>query len=175
MYAAIDQFTTDFPFEGLFDEAAATTTQIPLDRIGRAFPAMQSVTHPSTVEVTEVDSATPWLSDALRELAALSALPAEWETSGAEAPNKLARSLAERVIACLADIDFRPHRISPSTDEGVCISFEDRDRYADIECFNSGDVIAVLSPLDRDSEFLEVRESEMPDVVARINQFIAAD
>ena len=97
------------------------------------------------VEATELDSATPWLPQELERIAKLRSLSTDWESSGAAPPNETAIRCALQALQSLSEIDFRPDYIDPSTDEGICISFHRQDRYADIECFNTGETLAVMS------------------------------
>jgi len=78
-------------------------------------------------------------------LEALRDLRQDWNTYGAAPPNDTAISLAKRVLRCLAACGLRPHRVNPSAEEGVCISFRNGRLYADVECFNTGEVAAATS------------------------------
>lgn len=90
-------------------------------------------------------NASGWLVGSLHRLHDLAALPDNWNSYGAIAPNPKALAQAQNVLQQLSDLDFEPSRIDPSAENGVCLSFRAGNRYADIECFNSGDVLAVTS------------------------------
>ena len=124
-----------------------------------------------TVQVTDLDVASPWLMGELRKLSKMKLLPRQWESSGAEPPNDTAIALASDVLVTLADMDFRPDHLDPSTDEGVCISFRKGNRYADVECFNTGEILAVIS---EDGGHPEIWEpSGIRKAAAKINSFIS--
>ncbi|MGA2905946.1 MAG: hypothetical protein ABSD98_19135 [Candidatus Korobacteraceae bacterium] len=76
----------------------------------------------------------------LRELAALQP---NWDDSGAEPPVEPAVSNASAFIDSFVDAGLIPDALTTSADGGVAICFVRSDRYADIECFNDGEVLAV--------------------------------
>ncbi len=80
-----------------------------------------------------------------RKLDELANLPENWDSYGAEPPNNLAISLAHKALDVLTEMNFRPSRVTPSVENGIGISFIFEDKYADIECFNTGEVLAVIS------------------------------
>jgi hypothetical protein len=125
-----------------------------------------------TVEATAIDSASPWLLNSLQTLAKLRSLETRWEISGASPPNQIALRLAATVLAHLSEIDFQPDRIAPSTDEGVCISFQRSGRYADIESFNTGEILAVIAEAGDEPVIWELNATEIDEAVAKINGFI---
>ncbi|MEZ6146963.1 MAG: hypothetical protein R3B91_16410 [Planctomycetaceae bacterium] len=97
-----------------------------------------------------------------------------WHAFGGLPPNEVAISLATTVLEAAAELDFEPDNVDPSVDEGVCISFRDGNRYADIECFNTGDILAAEST-GADPEIWEVDDSDdgIEGAVARILDFIS--
>ena len=106
-------------------------------------------------------------------LSKMRSLPQDWFASEASPPNETAIGLASRVLECLDAKDFAPSRIDPSTEEGVCISFRSGSKYADIECFNSGYILGVLSGGDIETIVWEIGCSEIVAAVNRIQEFIA--
>ena len=86
-----------------------------------------------------------WIIERERELDQLKELQEDWDTYGAAPPNATAIRLAKTVVRKLAAADLREFRVEPSVEEGVCVSFRRGDVYADIEAFNSGDVVAAFS------------------------------
>jgi hypothetical protein len=78
-----------------------------------------------------------------RQLRELANLRVNWDSYGAEVPNERARRAAESLITLLRSMGMPPTRVVPSSEGGVGICFVDEDRYADIECFNSGEILAV--------------------------------
>ena len=124
-------------------------------------------------EATEVDVASRWLPTVLQTLTQMRWLPERWESSGALPPNETAIHLATDVLVALSEFDFPPDDIDPSTDEGVCISFRRGKLYADIECFNTGEILAALATDGEEPLILEVLRSEIEAITARITGFIS--
>lgn len=86
-----------------------------------------------------------WLVQAYKQLSRLAQLEDDWDTYGAEAPAAEALVNARSVLSTLAELDFQPTSVDASAEGGVCLSFRVGDRYGDVECFNSGEVLAVTS------------------------------
>jgi len=76
-------------------------------------------------------------------LGCLANLPPDWNSYGAQPPNEAALALARKVLAKAREADMVPDRIDASADDGVAICFLRGSNYADIECFNSGEIAAV--------------------------------
>lgn len=124
-----------------------------------------------TVEATAIDSASPWLLPALQKVAKMGAIGA-WELTGASPPNPIAVKSASLVLTRLSQMDFPPDRIAPSSDEGVCISFRRGGRYADIESFNTGEMLAVINEVGGEPVIWELEQGELSETIAKINAFI---
>ena len=60
-------------------------------------------------------------------------------------PTATARNLAEIAVRELEAATLRQFRVEPSVEGGICVSFRRGDVYADIETFNSGEVVAAFS------------------------------
>jgi hypothetical protein len=86
-----------------------------------------------------------WIIECDRELDQLNELQEDWDTHGAAPPNTTAITLAKMVVRELAAANLRQFRVEPSVEEGICVSFRRGDVYADIETFNSGEVVAAFS------------------------------
>lgn len=107
--------------------------------------------------VTVVESGLPWLAQAYKTLAKMRTLSQNWDSYGAPAPNAIAIEAARAVLSVLADTGFLPASIDPSAEGGVCIAFSRAKRYADLECFNTGEVLAVVSIGGDDTRVWPVR------------------
>ena len=81
----------------------------------------------------------------------------------------VATELAEGILEVCEKYDLKPSRIDPSVEDGITISFLRGDLYADIECFNSGTVLAVLSDRLSQPEVWEIT-SAGEDVSASVNR-----
>jgi hypothetical protein len=70
-----------------------------------------------------------------------------WDSYGAEPPSDAAINNARRILRVLWEYEGGSQiRLSPSVEGGVGIIFSSiGKKYADIECFNDGDILAVMS------------------------------
>ena len=91
-----------------------------------------------------------WFEESRTKLSRLGGLDTGWDGFKAEPPSREALKQAGCVLRILHDIEFRPDRIDASAEGGITFAFLAGNRYADIECFNSGEILAVTS--DRISE-----------------------
>lgn len=115
-----------------------------------------------------------WSVQAIRRISDLAKLQQGWDASDAEPPNRSAIDSAKKVLEILERYDLEPSRIDPSVEDGITISFLRGDLYADIECFNSGTVLAVHS--DRRSQpvvwDITSDEQDLSAAVNRIRKFL---
>lgn len=86
-----------------------------------------------------------WLSGCIHRLESLGKLQKNWNSYDSEPPNSTALYWSRVVIEILTSINFPPSRISASAEEGINISFICDEKYADIECLNTGEILAVNS------------------------------
>lgn len=92
----------------------------------------------------------------------------------AEPPVALAVSWAWVVIQQLIDDELIPTKVVASAEGGVAVCFVVGDKYADIECLNSGEILGVISNRrDRPSAWkIELNTSDIARATARICQFL---
>ena len=97
-----------------------------------------------------------------------------WDGSDAEAPNERSLHWAERTLTLLNQLGFEPARVGASVEGGVTISFIEGDRYGDVECFNSGEILAVTSDRSGQPDVWVVPpdDSEIILTLERIRGFI---
>ena len=76
-------------------------------------------------------------------LADLGHLQNNWDSYGAPRPNAVALGAADRILKLMRPSDLLVAKIVPSAEGGVGFCFSAEDRYADIECSNSGDFLSV--------------------------------
>ena len=83
----------------------------------------------------------------LAKLARMGNLHRGWDGYDAEAPNEIAIRHARKVLRFLGEREGTAQvRIEPSAEGGVTIILSpDGSRYADIECFNDGEILALTS------------------------------
>ena len=129
-----------------------------------AEPAVAS----TTVPVQEFTSS--WFPSANAKLLKLRDETIDWKEIGVPSPTVKSLNAAATVLRFLDAIDFEPHHITPSAEGGVCITFERGLKYADIECFNDGEVFTAecsgsaaavvksFAPEDIESAILELND-----------------
>ena len=97
---------------------------------------------PSNADATTIDYAG--FSTHTNKLKALATDNSLWPED-ADPPSELALAWANVVINQLCDDNLLPTRIVASAEGGVGICFVDGNRYADIECLNTGAILGVIS------------------------------
>ena len=65
-----------------------------------------------------------------------------WDTYGAESPNDLARTLADKILNVLETASLPPTRLTPSVEGGIAMSFVEGSNRAVIEIYNTGAIAA---------------------------------
>lgn len=110
------------------------------------------------------------IKEAQEKLLALMARRDKWE----QLPNQTALDHARVVLDALDEADYAPTRIETSAEEGgFCLSFTGDDgRYADIECFNDGQMLAVTSRFGHETIVWEVDKYDLVETIERIQKFI---
>src|SRR5262245_32797346 len=85
--------------------------------------------------------------DQLARLDTFRRLQRGWDSYEAEPPSETAIDNARRVLAALWEEGAEARsRLSPSVEGGVTIAFTSPEgKYADIECFNDGEILAITS------------------------------
>jgi hypothetical protein len=78
-----------------------------------------------------------------RTLEKLGSLSANWDSNGADKPAQTALANAASIGRAFIKKGLVPDALTPSSEGGVAICFMRNQKYADIECFNSGEVLAV--------------------------------
>ncbi|HEY4575426.1 MAG TPA: hypothetical protein VIJ26_15720 [Thermoanaerobaculia bacterium] len=103
-------------------------------------------------------------------------LRAGWDSYSAEPPSIEAIENARRILRVLWEGEVGAAiRLSPSVEGGVSIIFRSMDkRYADIECFNDGEALAITS--DPRSEpvvwSINLAPDELRNALGRITTFL---
>jgi hypothetical protein len=97
-------------------------------------------------------------------------LHADWNGYGSEAPSDFARDIAKQIL--LSATGLEPSRVVPSAQGGVGICFSHKGKYGDIECLNTGEILATTSDGTNIPEVWEVKPSESKGALERIGHFI---
>lgn len=146
----------------------------PADNSSQAPPRLRQTTSYLWTRTVPLENASRWFVDSLHRLHEVATLRDNWNSYGALVPNEIALAHAQSVLHELSDLDFEPSRIDPSAENGVCLSFRVANRYADIECFNSGDVLAITSEGSGQPQVWEVNATsdDLRTAIARIRAFL---
>lgn len=109
-----------------------------------------------------------------KKLDSLGSLADNWRGDGTLRPNHIALYWARRVLDELREKELPPHQVCASAEEGVCLSFLKGQLYADIECFNTGEIIAATSDRAGRSDVWEIYQSDndISDAIDRIRRFV---
>lgn len=91
-----------------------------------------------------------------RALVALRTAAAQWCEDERDAPNSAAFAVADQLDEAFVAAGMQPTYVDASPEGGVLFSFLIDVRHAAIEAFNTGEIVAVISHLDRESEVFEV-------------------
>ncbi len=97
----------------------------------------------------------------------------DWDDDGAEAPNADSIKVARKILGIIYETNLIPTAISPSVEGGVNIYFIKGNKYADIECFNSGEVLTSKSDRVNEPEITELNnEDEVKVFLQNIESFL---
>jgi hypothetical protein len=94
-----------------------------------------------------------------------------------EKPSPEALYFAQLVIEQLQKDELAPEKVIESVDGGVAFCFVAGDKYADIECLNTGEILGVTTNRrDRPSVWeVQQNQSEIARATERIREFICAN
>jgi hypothetical protein len=93
-------------------------------------------------------------------LGQLSALRANWDTYGSEPPSAKAVAAAAAIAKAFIEFGLIPDAVGPSAEGGVAICFVRNQKYADIECFNSGETLAVRYSSNEDPKAWAIKPND---------------
>jgi hypothetical protein len=82
-----------------------------------------------------------------------------WDTYGGDPPNEMARTIAANVLTLLEAEALPPARLLPSAEGGIAISFVEGARRAEIETYNTGEIIAAIYSADDEPLVWELDDS----------------
>jgi hypothetical protein len=112
-----------------------------------------------------------WYARAADKLQKLSVLPENWNSYGAHAPNQVAITSAKQFLGELNSRNLEPSRIVASAANGVSLCFFRPQKYAEIECYNTGESVAIIK--DTSSNWRDIWEIEsIQSSVGRIQDFL---
>lgn len=94
-----------------------------------------------------------------------------WNGYGSERPNGLAREAAEAVLLATPSVRI-PDRIAASAQGGIGIFFYNREKYADIECFNNGEILGTTVTGNGEPDIWPFTSSEIKGALEKIGTFL---
>ncbi len=104
----------------------------------------------------------------------LASLPANWDSLGTERPSQHAISAAAGIAESFISFGLVPDAIVPSPEGGVAVCFLRNQKYADIECLNSGEVLAVRYSSHDDPQAWAIRANIATDAtVQTVSQYLS--
>lgn len=92
-----------------------------------------------------------------------------------EPPNAIALANAECIRTVLGEMGVTPMKECPSAEGGIAFVFSEGDTYADIECFNSGEIYAAMSDQRDEPHVFEVDLSDPKPVIQAVVDFLTTD
>jgi hypothetical protein len=109
-------------------------------------------------------------------LSRLAMLPANWDTYGSEVPSAAAVAAAGVIGKAFINFGLIPDAVSPSAEGGVAICFVRNHKYADIECFNSGETLAVRYSSIENPKAWEVQPNDVTSdaTIQFLTQYLSA-
>jgi len=137
-------------------------------RVNRFSRATDSATANAAATPTEIAFEGHFVK--LKEIATK---PTLWPR-GAEAPKDFTVWWAEYVLRELRLMELLPTRVVASAEGGVAVCFVNGDKYADVECLNTGSILGVISNRHHRPLVWEVECSSrgIAQAVIRIREFL---
>jgi hypothetical protein len=106
----------------------------------------------------------------IREIESLSELHDDFNGYGSEAPNDESIKLASQVV--LSAVTIKPTRVVASAHGGVVIYFVRAGKRADIECLNTGEIVATISENLTLPRVWEIRAGEIKKTLGILSDFL---
>ena len=96
----------------------------------------------------------------------------DWNGYGSESPNEIAIEAAKEIVLTAPQLGMIPNKILPSAEGGVGICFYASDRYADIECLNTGEILAMKSDGVNRPEIWELMPNQYKGALEEIREYL---
>jgi hypothetical protein len=122
-------------------------------------------------EKSKVSAKNRKISSFIKEIDEMKEMDFDWNGYGSESPNTFARETAITLLLS-AGRTIVPNRVSASAQGGVGICFYRDSRYGDIECLNTGEILATISDGSGRPEVWEVGPNEAGRALERIGKYI---
>jgi hypothetical protein len=127
--------------------------------------------HPHDQGGSKQQQDNDWYARAVDKLEKLSALPENWNSYGGHAPNQVAITTAKLFLGELNSQNLEPSRILASAANGVSLCFFRPKKYAEIECYNTGESVAIIK--NTTNNWREIWETQsIESSVGKIQDFL---
>jgi len=95
-----------------------------------------------------------------------------WDGYNAKPPNSISIEYSKHFLKLLScKINLPSPRIAPSVEEGVGISFNNEDKYLNIEFFNSGEIIVGTSDKNGNVDIKEFEHDNEIKILEMVDNF----
>jgi hypothetical protein len=111
-----------------------------------------------------------------RQLDAMTGLDVDWAEEGAERPNSVSYKNAREVLYAAYFVSMPIEYTTASASSGIVVCFKRGDVYADIECFNSGEIWAIVSSRNGNPQTwqVELGRASVEAALREINSLVGA-
>jgi hypothetical protein len=154
-------------------------------RFGHSLPTSTSAANTATAvfyAIRPADSSTgicyvpdsvDQFADHFIKLAKILTTPSLWP-EGAEGPSESAGRVARLVLSQFKEFDLVPTKVVASAEGGVAICVVRGERYSDVECLNSGEILAVNSDKKNLPDVWEIKRetNDLALSLSRIRTFV---
>lgn len=113
-------------------------------------------------------------SELSNKLNRFSELEDGWDSYNAEPPNRKAIANLKKALFVTRRLELLPSDVCPSVEGGTGIYFAENNKYADIEFFNSGEILVGLSNKIDKPRVKEIRINEIDETLNEIIEFLNA-
>lgn len=124
---------------------------------------------------SEYISQTMAIVELENKLQKLGRLSNNWDSYGSDAPSAATISSASRIGTIFIKLGLTPDVTVPSSEGGVALCFIRNKKYADVEFFNSGSIIAVRHSLQDDPKAWSITHDNaaIESAVKVISQYLS--
>jgi len=126
-----------------------------------------------TLAPVEGDGSADVFRKMICEVESFRTLPKNWNSYDADPPNEFSISWAKSTLSHAQTLGLLPERVSPSAENGIAVVFLNGNRYADIECFNSEEILGAVHERSKQPEVWEIKsEGDVKAALERIRAFL---
>jgi hypothetical protein len=97
----------------------------------------------------------------------------DWNGRGSDRPSNFVIEVATTILLTASNIRV-PDRVAASAQGGIGIFFYNDQKYADIECFNTGEILGTTADGDGEPEVWTINPTETKAALEKIGNFLGA-